>query len=181
VDQAKIELRRAHLDRGEDYEPPDVSLQEFLAAPEVAAAQLVGAFVSLGHEPSTFALRTALAGKLCLPTLEHDNSLSWRRDDVTLVPGLRGTLSATGESVPLEAIGVLVVPAVAVTAAGVRLGRGGGSYDRTIRDLRAARTDAWVVAWVSEGDVLAQLPEEEHDQRVDAIATEKGVRRAQIG
>jgi 5-formyltetrahydrofolate cyclo-ligase len=61
---------------------------------------------------------------------------------------------------------VVVVPAVAVDRTGVRLGRGGGSYDRALSRIRP---NALVVALLYDGELVDTLPVEEHDQRVAAV------------
>jgi 5-formyltetrahydrofolate cyclo-ligase len=66
---------------------------------------------------------------------------------------------------------MVVVPAVAVDARGVRLGRGGGSYDRA---LARVAPDTLVVALLHDGEVVEELPYEPHDRRVDAVITPSG-------
>jgi 5-formyltetrahydrofolate cyclo-ligase len=53
-----------------------------------------------------------------------------------------------------------------VDRAGNRLGRGGGSYDRAL-----TRTSAWRVALLHDGEAVAELPAEPHDQPVHALVT----------
>jgi 5-formyltetrahydrofolate cyclo-ligase len=78
----------------------------------------------------------------------------------------------------LPAVGLadlVVVPALAVDRAGVRLGRGGGSYDRA---LARTRPDALLVALLYQGELVDALPTEPHDARVDvAILPETGIAR----
>jgi 5-formyltetrahydrofolate cyclo-ligase len=57
---------------------------------------------------------------------------------------------------------------------GGRLGNGGGFYDRI---LSARRTDAMAVAATVKRRVVESVPMQDHDQRVDWIATEEGVIR----
>jgi 5-formyltetrahydrofolate cyclo-ligase len=68
--------------------------------------------------------------------------------------------------------GVVVVPGLAFDEAGERLGRGGGHYDRFLREARRmARIEAIAVAF--ELQIVAQVPHLEHDERVDRIVTEE--------
>jgi 5-formyltetrahydrofolate cyclo-ligase len=65
---------------------------------------------------------------------------------------------------------LLLVPLIAATPGGVRLGQGGGWYDRTLARLRAERTTIAVgLAW--ECQLADALPCAPHDQRLDWIAT----------
>ena len=70
---------------------------------------------------------------------------------------------------------VLLVPMLAFDADGYRLGYGGGFYDMTLGALRAEdKVRAIGVAFV--GQEVAALPHEAHDQKLDMIVTEEGIR-----
>jgi 5-formyltetrahydrofolate cyclo-ligase len=66
---------------------------------------------------------------------------------------------------------VVIVPALAVSRDGQRLGRGGGYYDRA---LLLARPDAVVVAVVFDEELVDELPTEAHDRRVAVVVTPSG-------
>lgn len=67
----------------------------------------------------------------------------------------------------------LIVPLVAFDANFNRLGYGGGYYDRSLEQLRAAaRTNAIGFAYAAQS--LATLPQEPTDQPLDALVTENG-------
>lgn len=69
---------------------------------------------------------------------------------------------------------ILIVPLVAFSARGGRLGYGGGFYDRTLQELRAKRpTLAIGFAYAAQQD--DDLPLEPTDQWLDLIVTERGV------
>ncbi len=73
--------------------------------------------------------------------------------------------------------GAVIVPALAVTAGGVRLGRGGGSYDRVLARIAAAReaglSTPWTCALLYEDEVgtLDPAAVEPHDRAVDAACS----------
>ncbi len=72
----------------------------------------------------------------------------------------------------IDEIDVFLVPGVAFTRDGRRLGRGGGYYDSTLA-LRGAQAQTIGVAF--DCNVVNDLLTEPHDVRVDFLATEKGV------
>ena len=72
----------------------------------------------------------------------------------------------------IEDIDVFLVPGVAFTRDGRRLGRGAGYYDSTLA-LRNPKAQTIGVAF--ECSVVSELPTEPHDVRVDFLATERGV------
>jgi 5-formyltetrahydrofolate cyclo-ligase len=100
--------------------------------------------VPVGPEPGGADLPDVLmdalppGGRLLLPVLLDDGDLDWAVYSGTLVPGPRGLLEPDGPRLGVDAIreaSLVVVPALAISAAGVRLGRGGGSYDRVLSRL----------------------------------------------
>jgi 5-formyltetrahydrofolate cyclo-ligase len=139
-------------------------------APLTAAARTVAAYASAGTEPSTGPLLAALSEcTVLLPVLLEDGDLDWAAWDGRLLPGLRGTRQPAGPRLGRDAVAaceVVVVPALAVDRRGVRLGRGGGAYDRTL-----PRTTGTVVALLHDGELVESLPEQPHDVRVDAAVT----------
>ena len=70
----------------------------------------------------------------------------------------------------LATIDFLLVPGVAFTAAGARLGYGGGYYDRLMGSLD---THVPRIAAAFDLQLVNALPESPHDQRVQAVITEK--------
>ena len=65
-------------------------------------------------------------------------------------------LQPAGDSLGLDGIAeavLVLAPALAVDAAGRRLGQGGGSYDRAL-----ARTDAPVLAVVFDDELIESVP-----------------------
>jgi 5-formyltetrahydrofolate cyclo-ligase len=126
----------------------------------------VAIYRSLPSEPPTEALAEGLHARgvpVLVPLLLQDKDLDWCR----LLPD-----GSTGPALGLEAIAeaaLVVTPALAVDASGLRLGQGGGSYDRA---LRRRRTGAPVVAVVGDDELVpGPLPGEGHDVRVDAVVT----------
>ncbi|NEA50803.1 5-formyltetrahydrofolate cyclo-ligase, partial [Streptomyces sp. SID10815] len=65
----------------------------------------------------------------------------------------------------------------AVDGAGLRLGRGGGSYDRVLARLERAEARPALVVLLYDAEVVERLPAEPHDRPVRAVVTPSGVRR----
>ncbi len=65
---------------------------------------------------------------------------------------------------------VILVPGLAFTRDGKRLGKGGGYYDKYLGRYPGHRT----AALAYEFQVVSELPAEFHDQPVDDLITEKG-------
>jgi len=69
---------------------------------------------------------------------------------------------------------ILIVPLVAFSRAGGRLGYGGGFYDRTLEGLRAVKTTL-AIGFAYAAQELDDLPLEPTDQPLDLIVTEQGI------
>lgn len=117
---------------------------------------------------------SAMGCTIALPVAEADKPLSfhtWRPGE-PLIPGAFGAREPH-ELSPRLRPSLLIVPLVAFDTEGWRLGRGGGFYDRTIAELRAAGPVVTVgVAFAAQR--VPQVPRERHDQRLDWIVTEEG-------
>lgn len=153
-----------------------------LASPEVTRAATVAAYVSVGAEPGTGPLLHALtaAGKrVVLPLLQPDGSLDWAvyRGDDTLLAARRGLLEPDGPPLGPDSVGtadVVLVPGLAVSLTGDRLGRGGGSYDRA---LGRVPVGTFTCVLLHDEEVGLTVPTEPHDRRVTAAASPAGITR----
>ena len=145
-----------------------------LATPEVRRAASVAAYVGVGGEPGTGPLLDALvaAGKrVLLPVLLPDLDLDWAVHDGTLASAPRGLLQPTGPRLGDEAIAttdVVLVPGLAVSTTGLRLGRGGGSYDRA---LGRVPVGTFTCVLLHDDEVGIDVPSAPHDRPVVAAAT----------
>ncbi|WP_189774955.1 5-formyltetrahydrofolate cyclo-ligase [Streptomyces tauricus] len=160
-----------------------------LELPELARARTVAAYVSVGSEPGTRALLDALHARgvhVLLPVLLADNDLDWGTYDgpdslVSVQLGGRMTLlePAGGRLGPEGVLGAdaVLLPGLAVDGRGMRLGRGGGSYDRVLARLERAGAGPALVVLLYDSEVVGHVPEEPHDRPVHAAVTPSGVRR----
>ncbi|MFE0386665.1 5-formyltetrahydrofolate cyclo-ligase [Streptomyces bungoensis] len=160
-----------------------------LGLPELAGARTVAAYVSVGGEPGTGALLDALRARgirVLLPALLPDNDLDWGEytgpDSLARVQhgGRMALFEPSGERLgpaAVTAADAVLLPGLAVDARGMRLGRGGGSYDRVLARLERAGVRPALVVLLYDTEVVARVPAEAHDRPVDAVVTPSGVRR----
>ncbi|MGP4002750.1 5-formyltetrahydrofolate cyclo-ligase [Streptomyces sp. 8N706] len=187
----KAELRRGLLAVRAGFTADDVSrtgavlARRALELPELAGAGTVGAYVSVGREPGTRALLEALRTRgvrVLLPALLADNDLDWGvyEGEERLLAAARGLLEPAGERLGPDAIteaDAVLLPGLAVNGQGMRLGRGGGSYDRVLSRLARSGADPALVVLLYDGELLEDVPAEGHDRPVHAAVTPSGVRR----
>jgi 5-formyltetrahydrofolate cyclo-ligase len=154
--------------------------EHLLASPEVRRAATVAAYVSLGTEPGTTALLETLLGlgkRVILPVLLPDNDLDWAVFHGSLAPARRGLLEPLSPPLGVAAVGgadVVLVPGLAVSRRGERLGRGGGSYDRALARVPLG-TPVWILLYDDEAGV--DVPVDPHDRPVTGWVTPSGIVR----
>lgn len=134
----------------------------------VAPGEVVCAHVPVGTEPGSTALLDALVragARVLLPLVQHAAPLRWAPYDgvealVAVRWGLREPAGPGLDPGTIADAAVVLVPALAVDRAGVRLGKGQGRYDRS---LPLADPAARLVAVVRDPEVVPALPTEPHD------------------
>ncbi|MFE9445942.1 5-formyltetrahydrofolate cyclo-ligase [Streptomyces sp. NPDC006602] len=164
-----------------------------LELPELARARTVAAYVSVGSEPGTLALLDALRARgvrVLLPVLLPDNDLEWGAysGEGSLARVQHGSKMAlfepVGERLGPDAVAladVVLLPGLAVDARGMRLGRGGGSYDRVLARLERAGMHPALVVLLYDSEVVERVPAQAHDRPVQAVVTPSGMRRFRQG
>ena len=81
------------------------------------------------------------------------------------------------EAAAIDEVDFVVAPGVAFDERGVRLGQGGGYYDRFLARLRRRADHPPVVGAAFELQIIERVPVEPHDARVNLIVTEERVLR----
>jgi len=155
-----------------------------LALPEVRRAASVSAYVSVGQEPGTSRLLDALvaAGKrVILPLTVRDPGrfldLDWAvySGPASLAPARYGLLEPTTPPLGRDAIATpdaVLLPGMAVSAQGYRIGKGAGCYDRA---LARVPVGTFTCVLLYDDEVGRAVPVEAHDRPVLAAVTPSGV------
>ncbi|WP_030750927.1 5-formyltetrahydrofolate cyclo-ligase [Streptomyces sp. NRRL F-5135] len=163
----------------------EVLARRALELPELARARTVAAYVSVGREPGTRVLLDVLLARdtrVLLPVLMADNDLDWAPYEGAgrLVRAGRGLLEPAGPRLGPDAVlaaEAVLLPGLAVDRRGMRLGRGGGSYDRVLGRLATAGTEPALAVLLYGNEVVPRVPDEPHDRPVHAVITPAGIRR----
>lgn len=141
-------------------------------------ARCIGAYLSLPTEIGTGEILEAAwrqGATVCVPYFRPesgDYGLSRLDRDSPLREG-RWHLREPEHPEPMDPpqLDLILVPGVAFDRQGGRLGHGGGHYDRLL--VRVARPLRLGLAF--QDQVVDHLPEEDHDQGVQAILTDQGL------
>ena len=145
-----------------------------LSLPELQMAGTVAAYYSVAAEPDTRGLVYALWKRgtyVLLPLLQPDGDLDWASYEGpdSLVPGPRGLREPSEPPRGVDAVSradVVLAPALAVDRAGNRLGRGGGSFDRSLARVGPLIP---VIALLYDEELVDRVPAEPHDVPVRAV------------
>lgn len=170
----------AHAQNGEQAATAAcIRIDQFLAArfgSELARVTLAG-YMPMRSEIDPRPAMCAHPGPVCVPVIAAlHQPLVFHRwvPDMPMVPG------RFGADVPAQADpivpDVLIVPMLAFDLRGYRLGYGGGFYDRTLSQLRAAG-DVLAIGLAYSAQEQAEVPIEATDEKLDLIVTENAVHR----
>lgn len=136
------------------------------AMPAYESAVTVMAFAAMPTEPDTDGLfaRIARDGKtLVLPRL-RDGAIEPALVGDGFTSGQFGIREPSGDAVDPTSIDLVIVPGVAFTRGGARLGHGRAYYDRFLRGLRADKIGACF-----DEQIVDDLPMDAHDVWLDAV------------
>ena len=141
-------------------------------AGQFPSADVVSAYVPMRSEIDPFPLAAALGtrgSRTALPAIVDGGMVfrAWREGE-PLVAGTFGTREPEGGEVMPS---LLLVPLLAFTRGGLRLGYGGGFYDRWL----AAHPGVPCFGLAYAAQEVEELPREPHDQRLTGVLTEREV------
>ncbi|HVZ93287.1 MAG TPA: 5-formyltetrahydrofolate cyclo-ligase [Phycisphaerales bacterium] len=193
----KAELRKRHLvwvggtTPSQRAEWSAAIARRVIEAEEFGGAGVVMTYLPMAGEPDVIAINQEVLRRgmrLCVPRCDWDCGRILAVGIGEAMPlklvRSRGVMEpAEGDEIDPAAIGVVIVPGVVFDANGGRLGRGAGFYDRFLLAWRAARgkgvggagngrRSGCAIGVAFEGQIAAEVPMEEGDCRVDAVATE---------
>ncbi|RKE60593.1 5-formyltetrahydrofolate cyclo-ligase [Microbacterium sp. AG238] len=139
-------------------------------------ARSISCYLSSPTEPGTRAFideAVAAGVRVLLPVSRNDGLLDWvvAEPGAAVADGLLGVPEPIGEVLSPIAVGdvdLLVIPAAAVDAAGMRLGWGRGYFDKTLGSMEN-RPPVYAVLFDSE--LVDEVPRDLHDQPVTGVVT----------
>jgi len=150
--------------------------QRIEALPEWADARTVAIYAAQISEPDLAALLDAPDKTFCFPRVSDDTLEFHRCDSHDLLRAGRWKIREPDPdncpAVPPSEIDLLLIPGLAFTRAGGRLGRGGGFYDRFLSRVHRAVK----IGVCFHIQLITVLPLEIHDHEVDLVITEGEVR-----
>lgn len=174
--RAELRAKRAQL----KHDHPDAAVRAALAfeAAGLGPFGIAAIYHPLGSELDPFPLAAVLSRHGCriaLPVvIARAAPLVFRLESEAggLPPDALG-IPAPPPDAPAVRPDLVICPLVGFDAFGGRLGQGGGYYDRTLAQLRAAGP-VTAIGLGYAGQELSCLPAGPFDQRLDGVLTERG-------
>ena len=137
--------------------------------PAFEQAQNVMLFWPLPDEINTIPLiehAYAVGKNIFLPVVVGDDLVIKRYNPMAMKPGAFGILEPQGDPVSPVQLDLIIVPGVAFDAAGNRMGRGKGFYDRLL-----AGTSATTIGVCYAEQYYLSIPTEPHDVPLNYVIT----------
>ena len=178
LDKTALRVRLRGLRRRLSAEIPDAAERAALRLPldRLPPFRVFSLYQPMGSEldprPLLASLRRAGAQAALPAAGDRDAPMIFRlwEEAMRLEPDAYGIPAPPPLSPSVEP-DLVVAPLLAFDRAGRRLGQGAGHYDRALANLRA-RQPVFVLGLAYAGQEVAELPDEAHDERLDAILTE---------
>jgi 5-formyltetrahydrofolate cyclo-ligase len=145
--------------------------EQIIKSKEFEHAKVIGAYFAFGSEVNTDLIieqARPLGKTIALPRVEGDEISFYKvSSQEFLVKGRFGIM----EPLPydrLDNIDLIMVPGIAFDKKGYRLGYGKGYYDRYLSNRKSRLS----IGLAYSTQLISSLPHENHDEKLDAIATE---------
>ena len=179
--RASSSARRQALPPSERTSAGEAVAGHLLASRECEGPGRIALYAALPDEMPTEGLFAALAARgkqLLLPRVAPDGLVFCAVERwADLRPGTLGVLEPPEGSSRIDPVegDLVLVPGLAFDRDGWRLGRGRGYYDR--RFPPGAERPPLLFGLAYAFQMVAAVPHDSHDRRMDAIVTERGIGR----
>ncbi len=172
----QMKLARKSMDEQERARRNRQILHNVMSLPEIRGAGMVYGYASYGTEADTISLigkLLAMGIGVALPRVEGDLLRFYELKSMSqLASGFRGIPEPNSSCLPVRDLQAPVItPGLAFTCQGVRLGYGGGYYDRFF----AAEPRHRRIGLAYSCQLCGEIPHQPFDQGVHCIVTEEQV------
>ncbi|MDD7454859.1 MAG: 5-formyltetrahydrofolate cyclo-ligase [Bacteroidales bacterium] len=141
--------------------------RQVLSSPQWKSANRIMAFLSLADEIDTSLLLADTSKKLYVPKVNGDEIDVYEYSAATVAPGAFGILEPSENAALLRdpsLLDLVIVPGLAFTESGVRLGRGKGFYDRFLHNVSC---QVWGIAFPQQ--IVDSIPADPWDIPIDGV------------
>ena len=183
----QFKIKRSAISAAQRMQTAEAIAQQLIKVPEwIAADYIAGYWASHGEVPLHIVQMRVQSPKVwCLPMLQADKTLKfapWRSGDplVSNQYGIPEPDISSSSALDATQISIILLPLLAYSRTGTRLGMGGGYYDRSLefRAAKAVQASPPLLIGVAYSSQEADcLPSEEWDVKLDMLINEREVLR----
>jgi len=178
----RVRERRRELEPAWVRQSSCIVMERVMNLPEFMAARFVACYMSLPREVQTMELIYycwEIERPICVPAFDSGRAaygMALVEKGAEMVPGAAGIMEPRVTCwVDPQEIEFIVVPGLAFDPSGVRLGQGGGHYDRYL-----ALCPAFKAGVAFDFQMVDRVPRGEHDVPMNMVLTEKQVYRCGV-
>jgi 5-formyltetrahydrofolate cyclo-ligase len=139
------------------------------------SARSISCYLSGQNEPSTRPFLNwaeAQGLRVLFPVSREDGLLDWTvgetQEEFEGIAGMPEAIGTLLGPIAINDVDLIIVPAAAVDATGLRMGWGRGYYDKTLGSMEKCPP---VYAVVYDSEFVDEVPREVHDQPVNGLIT----------
>ncbi len=180
--RARMRAARLSLPAAERMRAAEAIVAPLLALPEFQSPGYVAGYWATGGELPLHVVQLRLPPGVvwCLPVIRDDDSLRfapWRPGDALVSNrfGIPEPDLTPDAQLGAAEMALVLLPLLAFSRSGQRLGMGGGYYDRSLEFRRAVAPPPRLVGVGYAAQEAPAWIDEDWDVRLDAIATERGL------
>ena len=180
----EFKIKRSAISAAQRMQTADAIAQQLIKLPEwIPADYISGYWASHGEVPLHIVQMRVQSPKVwCLPMLQTDKTLKfapWRSGDplVSNQYGIPEPDISSSSALDATAISIILLPLLAYTRAGTRLGMGGGYYDRSLAFRAAHPSPPLLIGVAYSSQEADSLPSEDWDIKLDMLINEHEVLR----
>lgn len=167
--RSKSEIRN-QIRQNRKTNPTNINFDYLLELPEISKSEVVASYYPIDFEPNPLSLNEKLIAQkkiVVLPRINNGELEFVNYDHDNLIKN--GIFTEPTGAPFFGEINSILVPALAVDKNGIRLGQGGGYYDKFLTS-----TSAFRIALINDLEFVKSLPAEWHDQKMDGVALSSG-------
>ena len=180
----QFKTKRTAISAAQRMQTADAIAQQLIKLPEwIPADYIAGYWASHGEVPLHIVQMRAQSPKVwCLPMLQTDKTLKfapWRSGDplVSNQYGIPEPDLLSSSALDATQISIILLPLLAYTRTGTRLGMGGGYYDRSLAFRTVHPSPPLLIGVAYSSQEADLLPTQEWDVKLDMLINEREVLR----
>ncbi|MBU1077748.1 MAG: 5-formyltetrahydrofolate cyclo-ligase [Spirochaetes bacterium] len=173
-ERQKIKEILRHLDPAEKIKKDEIIFEKIIGSPQFKETRSLFTYVSRRDEVNTTHIIEHTLNRdkaVFIPRVDTDQKKIFVHQIFSLQELQKGAFSImepVGEESDKKEFDLILVPGLAFDSNGNRLGRGGGYFDRFLKEIRG-----FTIGICYQEQLVKKIPLDEHDIRMDHIITDR--------